>query len=95
MTALILPALPELFTQIQVKGFMDECQRILASGQSAAKVWQLPAGALVEFDSSALAVCLSLRRQAQAQGAQLQILDCPARLRDLSTLYGVHELLAA
>ena len=95
MATLTLPALPERFTHGQVQGFMQSCQQILLPGQSTAKVWQLPAGALVEFDSSALAVCLSLQRQAQAQGAQLQILDCPPRLRDLSTLYGVHELLAA
>jgi phospholipid transport system transporter-binding protein len=67
----------------------------LAGQAAGCTVWQLPAGALVEFDSSALAVCLSLQRRAQAQGARLQLLDCPGRLKDLSTLYGVHELLAA
>lgn len=95
MTALVLPPLPERFTHAQVHDFLQACQQVLASNKVAAEFWQLPAGALLEFDSSALALCLSLQRQAQAQGAQLQIADCPPRLRDLSTLYGVHELLAA
>lgn len=95
MTALVLPPLPERFTHAQVHDFLQACQQILASNKEPAEVWQLSAGALVEFDSSALAVCLSLRRQAHAASAQLSILDCPSRLRDLSTLYGVNELLAA
>lgn len=95
MTAFVLPPLPERFTHSQVHNFLQACQQVLASHSAAAPVWQLPAGALVEFDSSALAVCLSLQRQAHAKGAQLQLMDCPARLRDLSTLYGVSELLAA
>ena len=96
MTPLILPPLPARFTHTEVKVYLQACQLVLPSGgQQVAKVWQLPAGALLEFDSSALAVCLSLRRQALAQAAEFQILDCPSRLRDLSTLYGVYELLAA
>jgi phospholipid transport system transporter-binding protein len=95
MTTLVLPSLPERFTHTQVQAFLLACQQSMAAQAAGCTVWQLPAGALVEFDSSALAVCLSLQRQAQAKGAQLQLLDCPNRLKDLSTLYGVHELLAA
>jgi phospholipid transport system transporter-binding protein len=95
MTTLVLPPLPERFTHTQVQAFLLACQQALATHGAGCTVWQLPAGALVDFDSSALAVCLSLQRQAQAKGSQLQLLDCPKRLKDLSTLYGVHELLAA
>jgi len=95
MNTLTLPALPERFTHGQVQAFLQACEQVLASATQSATCWQLPAAALQEFDSSALAVCLSLQRQAQAKGARLQLLDCPSRLQDLSRLYGVDELLAA
>ncbi len=53
----------------------------------------LDASALVEFDSSALAVLLGLRRQVLAQGGSLQITGMSERLRQLAALYGVQDLL--
>lgn len=53
----------------------------------------LDASALVEFDSSALAVLLGLRRALAAQGATLQIKGMTPRLRELASLYGVLDLL--
>jgi phospholipid transport system transporter-binding protein len=47
------------------------------------------------FDSSAVAVLLELRRQAQAKGRSLSLRHPPQRLRDLVALYGVSELLPA
>jgi phospholipid transport system transporter-binding protein len=51
------------------------------------------ASALHDFDSSALAVLLGLRRVANALGRTVQVTGMPARLRELATLYGVLDLL--
>jgi phospholipid transport system transporter-binding protein len=51
------------------------------------------ASALVEFDSSALAVLLGFRRVVLAQGGTLHIADMTSRLRELASLYGVLDLL--
>lgn len=55
---------------------------------------EVDASALVEFDSSALAVLLGLRRVVVAQKGTLQVTGMPARLRQLASLYGVLELLS-
>ena len=54
---------------------------------------EVDASALVEFDSSALAVLLGLRRVVLAKNGSLQVTGMPARLRQLASLYGVLELL--
>ena len=51
------------------------------------------AGALQEFDSSALAVLLECRREAMAQGRSFSVARMPPRLRELASVYGVGELL--
>jgi phospholipid transport system transporter-binding protein len=51
------------------------------------------ASALHDFDSSALAVLLGLRRVAHGQGRAVQVTGMPERLRELATLYGVLDLL--
>ena len=53
------------------------------------------AGALQEFDSSALAVLLAVRRQVLAAGKVFSVLALPDRLRQLAGLYGVQDLLPA
>ncbi|MDR2851916.1 MAG: STAS domain-containing protein [Burkholderiaceae bacterium] len=53
------------------------------------------ASALVQFDSSALAVLLEIRRQAAARGRGFAVRNLPARLRELAVLYGVAGLLPA
>lgn len=55
----------------------------------------LDASALENFDSSALAVLLGLRRVLSAQGQSLQVVGMPPRLRELAQLYGVLDLLQA
>ncbi len=55
---------------------------------------EVDASALVEFDSSALAVLLGLRRVVVAQKGALQVNGMPPRLRQLASLYGVLELLS-
>ncbi len=61
-----------------------------AHPQSAVTV---DASALVEFDSSALAVLLGFRRVVLAQGGTLHVAHMTARLRELASLYGVLDLL--
>lgn len=53
------------------------------------------ASALVRFDSSALALLLECRREAQALGKGFAVQGLPERLRALAVLYGVGELLPA
>lgn len=53
----------------------------------------IDASALTRFDSSALALLLQARRQAQAAGRPFAVLDAPAPLTQLARLYGVHALL--
>jgi phospholipid transport system transporter-binding protein len=55
----------------------------------------LDASPLAEFDSSALAVLLGLRRILKGKGSALQVEGITPRLRELATLYGVQELLQA
>lgn len=97
MATLQLPPLPNRFAHAQAADYLKACEQIWTHSPAAAPgaVWELPAGALQSFDSSVLAVCLSLSRQAQSKGARLRLQDCPLRLQDLSSLYGVKELLAA
>jgi len=52
----------------------------------------LDAAPLQQFDSSALAVLLGLRRHCQATGRALQVQGLPERLQGLAKLYGVAEL---
>lgn len=51
------------------------------------------ASALQRFDSAALAVLLSFRRESTAAGKRFSISGLPARLADLAALYGIAELL--
>ena len=53
----------------------------------------LDASALTEFDSSALAVLLGLRRELVLRGSVLQVTGLSPRLRELAGLYGVIDLL--
>ncbi|MEO5661100.1 MAG: STAS domain-containing protein [Polaromonas sp.] len=53
------------------------------------------AGALQQFDSSALAVLLECRRQALTAGKAFSVRAAPARLRELASLYGVDVLIPA
>jgi phospholipid transport system transporter-binding protein len=53
------------------------------------------ASSLQRFDSSAIAVLLECRREAQVQGKSFSVRGLPERLRSLAALYGVAELLPA
>ena len=71
------------------------CRGQLAQAMAATqdRVVLLDASALQDFDSSALAVLLACRREAQRLGRSLQVQGLPERLRELATLYGVLDLL--
>jgi phospholipid transport system transporter-binding protein len=84
--------LPAELTHTQARA----CLRMLLqalSGESAAAI--ADATALRKFDSSALAVLLACRREAQVMGKTFSVRGLPARLRSLAALYGVGELLPA
>lgn len=51
------------------------------------------AGALQQFDSSALAVLLECRREALRAGKTFAVLAAPERLLQLAGVYGVAELI--
>ncbi len=86
-------ALPERLTLGEAGPELQRLGRALPGQPGAVVV--LDAAPLRDFDSSALAVLLELRRSAQAQGKTLQVEAMPRRLVDLASLYGVRELLDA
>jgi phospholipid transport system transporter-binding protein len=72
------------------------CARMLVQAlQSGPTAVVADAGALSRFDSSALAVLLECRREAQVAGKTFSVRAMPARLRSLAALYGVAQLLPA
>ena len=84
--------LPAELTQTQARA----CLRMLVqalSGESTAAI--ADASALRKFDSSALAVLLACRREAQVMGKTFSVRGLPTRLRSFAALYGVGELLPA
>lgn len=82
--------LPPVLTHAAAAGFARSLKPELFAG--AAEV-VADAGALQQFDSSALAVLLECRRHALAAGKRFSVRDAPARLRELAELYGVAELI--
>ena len=73
------------------------CARMLRQGLGAqtASAVVVDASALHQFDSSALAVLLECRREAQAKNRAFSVKGLPVKLRELATLYGVAGLLPA
>ncbi len=96
MSAMVLPPLPARLTHTDAVGYLGHCEAALrAQPVPPNAVLPLDAAALTDFDSSALAVLLGVRRRVLQAGAQLQLTGAPPQLRDLATLYGVSELLPA
>lgn len=50
-------------------------------------------GGVTDIDSSAVALILDWRRQAERRSAELRLANAPEALRNLAKLYGVLELL--
>ena len=83
-------ALPPVLTHAQAGPCLAQLSAGMAAGPQHVV---LDAQALQEFDSSALAVLLELRRACLRLGKQLTIEGAPVRLMHLATLYGVRALL--
>ncbi len=79
----------------------DQADACLAQWVAQLAQWPAPwpsavaldASALADFDSSALAVLLGLRRVVTQKGSVLRVEGMTPRLRELASLYGVLELL--
>lgn len=84
--------LPAVLTHAQANACTVALQRALRLGQSGPSV-VVQAGALQQFDSSALAVLLDCRRFSMALGLDFKVAAMPERLRRLAGLYGVSALL--
>ena len=83
-------SLPDTLTQDHAKA----CLRQLTDGlQAEATQVVVDAARLRNFDSSALAVLLELRRECARAGKRFAVQGLPSRLRDLATLYGIEGLL--
>ena len=74
---------------------VQSLEQLAAADSVSTSEFQVDASALQHFDSSALAVLLELRRQAQVRGQSFQVTGMTARLSELAGLYGVDELLAS
>ena len=84
--------LPETLLHNQADACLSQWVSQLPS--SLPQAVALDASDLTEFDSSALAVLLGLRRVLTQKGSSLHIQGMTPRLRELASLYGVLELLA-
>ena len=85
--------LPAVLMHAQAATCREQLTQAMAASQD--RVLLLDASDLVQFDSSALAVLLACRRQAQALGRSLQLQGLPDKLQQLAALYGVLEWLQA
>lgn len=63
-------------------------------GHQSPTAWTLNLQPLQLFDSSALALLVHWRRQAQAQGVQWKVEHVPTGLLELAQVYGVSQWLA-
>ena len=84
-------ALPVVLTHNQANQCLAALVRAL--DKAPAQV-ELDVGALQDFDSSALAVLLELRRACLRVGKELRIVAASQRLMHLAALYGVGSLLS-
>jgi phospholipid transport system transporter-binding protein len=85
--------LPAILTLDQANAFVLEQARVIAA-EPAMQV-TVDASSLRQFDSSALAALLELRRQALLAGKTFGVTGQSQRLLDLAGLYGVAQLLSA
>jgi phospholipid transport system transporter-binding protein len=84
-----LPATLTLPTARQTAQALAQAAAALPAGGTL----RVDASVLADLDTSALAVLLEGRRQAQARGLGWQLDAAPPKLRQLAGLYGVQDLL--
>jgi len=87
--------LPAVLTHDQATALVKTFEAVLLAEPANREPVVADAGSLSRFDSSALAVLLACRRQAQAQalGRTFYVSGLPPRLRQLAGLYGIAELI--
>jgi len=81
--------LPSTLTHPQATACLNTLVQVLSSQPSEAV---LDASALRQFDSSALAVVIELRRVCKRTGKSLVVQGLPPSMVELATLYGVESL---
>lgn len=93
MNEQLLPrlALPTRLTIERASSVLTELQASLSVIDDARVV--LDAAGMHDFDTSAVAVLLELRRHQMARGRELGVANWPERLTSLVRLYGVDSLL--
>jgi phospholipid transport system transporter-binding protein len=74
---------------------MRMLQQGLSGSSESGSATVIDASALAQFDSSAIAVLLEVRREASALGRGFAVKGLSTRLRELASLYGVAGLLPA
>ena len=84
--------LPATLTHAVASGFFHTLAKEVPS---LPKEVVVDAGALQQFDSSALALLLECRRQALAAGKLFAVQGAPDRLLQLAEVYGVSALIPA
>jgi len=82
--------LPATLTIAEAKAAVEALERDLDAGEGP---FEIDAGALESFDTSAIAVLLEGRRQAQALGRGIVVRNAPPTMVELAGLYGVGRLL--
>jgi phospholipid transport system transporter-binding protein len=85
--------LPNVLTHDQASACVLSLQLALRAQAADGQPVIADASELTRFDSSALAVLLACRRQAQALGRAFYVHDMPPRLRQLAGLYGIASLI--
>jgi phospholipid transport system transporter-binding protein len=85
--------LPAKLTLAEARAALPALQAQTAQSMGSDGALVVDAGALVGFDSSAIATLLALRRDALAAGRGFSVRAAPQAMVDLAGLYGVAELL--
>ena len=84
--------LPETATLEQARVLLEQIDAALAAAGGSTLV--IDASAMKDFDTSAVAVLLEVRRRARKAGVAVQLQGVPPKLLQLAQLYGVEELLS-
>ena len=86
--------LPATLTLQQATATAAALGRAIAQAPASA-AFEVDASTLQDFDTSAIAVLLEARREAQARGLGFVLRAAPPKLAQLSALYGVDGLIGA
>jgi phospholipid transport system transporter-binding protein len=83
--------LPAVLTSKEASATLEALRTAL--GTAGAGAFEIDAGRLERFDSSALALLMAARREAEARGRTLQARHLGEPLLGLARLYGVVDLI--